>query len=64
VVLDGRTGKERQMKEDFAEKIVDAVLQMQKGSPIKDFLSDSEIEEALSMLADVLVITGVKLPED
>jgi hypothetical protein len=52
------------MKEDFAEKIVDAVLQMQKGSPIKDFLSDSEIEEALSMLADVLVITGVKLPED
>jgi hypothetical protein len=52
------------MNEDFAEKIVDAVLQYQKGSPIKDFLSDAEIDEALSMLADILVCTGVKLPEE
>lgn len=46
------------------EKIVWAVVQMQKGSPLKDFLTDEEIEEALSMLADVLVVTGVRLIGD
>lgn len=48
------------MKEDFLEKIVDAVWESQKGSPIKDFLSAAEITEALSMLADILVATGVQ----
>jgi hypothetical protein len=46
------------------EKIVDAVRQMQKGCSLKDFLTDAEIEEAVSMLADVLVCTGVELVED
>jgi len=41
------------------EKIVDAVRQMQKGCPLKDFLTDVEIEEAMSMLADILIVTGV-----
>ena len=45
---------------DLQTKIVDAVLQMQKGRPINDFLDDGEIEEALSMLADILFITGVQ----
>jgi hypothetical protein len=40
------------------EKIVDAVRQMQKGCPLKDFLTDAEIEEAMSMLADILIVTG------
>ena len=44
---------------DFQTKIVNAVIEMQKGSPIKDYLSDQEIEEALEMLGDILVVTGV-----
>jgi hypothetical protein len=52
------------MKKDFAEKIVDAVIQEQKGSPIRDFLTDAEISEALSMLADILFCTGVRIVED
>jgi hypothetical protein len=52
------------MKEDFLEKIVGAVWESQKGSPVKDFLSDDEITEALSMLADILVATGVQLKEN
>jgi len=44
---------------DFQTKIVNAVIQMQIGSPLKDFLDDSEIEEAITMLADILVVTGV-----
>jgi hypothetical protein len=43
------------------EKIVDAALQLQQGNPLKDFLDDAEIEEAISMLADVLIATGVRL---
>jgi hypothetical protein len=46
------------------EKILDAVRQMQKGCSLKDFLTDAEIEEAVSMLADVLMCTGVRLVED
>ena len=46
------------------EKIVHAVWQMQEGRPLKDFLTDAEIDEAVSMLADVLVCTGVRLVED
>jgi hypothetical protein len=40
------------------EKIVDAVRQMQKGCPLKDFLTDSQIEEAVTMLADILIVAG------
>jgi len=46
------------------EKIVRASLETQKGCSLKDFLSDEEIEEAIHMLADVLVVTGVSLPEE
>jgi len=44
---------------DIQEKVVNAVLEMQKGSPLRDFLTDAEIEEALSMFADVLVTLGI-----
>ena len=37
------------------EKIVYAHLECAKGSPIKDFLEEEEIEEALAMLADALI---------
>jgi len=43
------------------EKIVNAALQVQAGCSLKDFLDDAEIEEAISMLADVLIATGVRL---
>ena len=41
------------------EKIVYAHIEAEKGSPIKDFLTDEEINEALAMLADVLVALQV-----
>jgi hypothetical protein len=46
---------------DLQQKVVYAVLEMQKGSPLTDFLTDSEIEEALSMFADVLISLGIQL---
>jgi hypothetical protein len=45
---------------DLQQKVVYAVLE-QKGSPLTDFLTDSEIEEALSMFADVLISLGIQL---
>jgi hypothetical protein len=51
-------------KRPFEEEVVYAALQNQKGSPLKDFLSDDDIEKAVQMLADILVVTGVKIPED
>jgi hypothetical protein len=47
----------------LAEKVVHAVWQEQCGSPIKDFLTDQDILEALYMLADILVCTGVPTGE-
>lgn len=46
---------------DLQEKVVKAVLEMQKGSSLKDFLTDQEIEEALSMFADVLISLGINV---
>ena len=37
------------------EKIVHAHLECEKGSPIRDFLDEEEIEEAIAMLADTLI---------
>jgi hypothetical protein len=39
-------------------------LQVQAGCSLKDFLDDDEIEEAISMLADVLIATGVRLDHE
>jgi len=46
---------------NLQEKVVWAVLEMQKGSSLKDFLTDQEIEEALSMFADVLISLGINV---
>lgn len=51
------------MKRTFEERVVYAAKANQEGSPIKDFLSDEEIEQAIQMLADVLVVTGVRLTD-
>ena len=34
---------------DIQQKVVNAVLEMQKGSPLKDFLTEEDIEEALTV---------------
>ena len=44
---------------DFQTKIVNAVVQVENGCSLKDFLSDDEIVDAIVMLADILVVTGV-----
>ena len=49
---------------DFQTKVVNAMVQVEKGCSLKDFLSDQEIIEALAMFADILVITGVLPVED
>jgi len=41
------------------EKIVYAHIESEKGSPIRDFLDEEEIEEAIAMLADVLIALRV-----
>jgi hypothetical protein len=51
------------MNKHLAEKVVHAVWQEQCGSSLKDFLTDHEILEALNMLADILVCTGVSTGE-
>ena len=51
------------MNMDLQEKVVYAVVEMQKGSSLKDFLTEAEIEEALSMFADVLISLGTPIKE-
>lgn len=47
------------MNEDLSYKVMKAVYYLLEGVPLKDFLSDSETEEALCMLADILCIAGI-----
>jgi hypothetical protein len=49
---------------NFQEKILDALIQVEKGCSLKDFLTDDEILEALGMLGDILICTGVRLPPE
>jgi len=42
---------------DFQTKVVNAMVQVEKGCSLKDFLDDEEIIEALAMLADILVVS-------
>jgi len=48
----------------FEQKIINAVKCVDNGDPIKDFLNESEIIEALKILADIYTVTGVKMPEN
>lgn len=49
---------------DFQQRIVRAAQQSQEGTPLKDLLDESELFDALQMLADILVTTGVRMPTD
>ena len=47
------------MNEDLSYTVMKAVYYHLDGIPLKDFISDSEIAEALCMLADILCIAGI-----
>jgi len=48
----------------FEQKIIHAVIQMENGDPLKDFLEYHEVEQAIKILSDIYTVTGVSLPED
>ncbi len=48
----------------FEQRVMLAAHEIDKGNPLKDFLSDEEAELAIKTLADVYVVTGVKFPGD
>jgi hypothetical protein len=47
---------------NLQEKVLDALVQVDKGSPLKDFLTDDEIFEAICMLGDILICAGFATP--
>ena len=48
----------------FEQRIMIAAHEIDKGNPLKDFLSAEDTEIAVKTLADVYVVTGVKFPDD
>lgn len=49
---------------DFEQKVIAAVRGLDDGNPLKDYLTQGEIEQAIKVLADVYTVTGVKMPEN
>jgi hypothetical protein len=54
-----RLAAESKHADDFEQKIVNASWQIMQGDPLKDFLTDAEIEEAVKKLADIYTAIGV-----
>jgi hypothetical protein len=48
----------------FEQQVVKASQELQSGTPLKDVLNAEDVERAVNMLADVFVVTGVRLPSD
>ena len=48
----------------FEQRVMLAAHEIDKGNPLKDFLSAEDIDLAVKTLADVYVVTGVKFPDD
>jgi hypothetical protein len=44
----------------FKDKIIDASLAIQSGDPLKDFLDEDDIKQAINILADIFVSSGEK----
>lgn len=53
-----------QQERSFEQRVMLAAHEIDKESPLKDFLSEEEAELAIKTLADVYVVTGVKFPGD
>ena len=47
----------------FQQKIILAMMQVEQGEPLKDFLADEEIEQGLQVLADIFIAAGIPIPE-
>jgi len=48
----------------FEQRVMIAAHEIDKGNPLKDFLTQEEIDLAVKTLADVYIVTGVKFPGD
>ncbi len=48
----------------FEQRVMLAAHEIDKGNPLKDFLSAEDTDLAVKTLADVYVVTGVKFPDD
>ena len=48
----------------FEQRVIEAARRIEDGHPLKDFLESGEIEQAISALADIYTVTGVRMPED
>ena len=48
----------------FEQRVMLAAHEIDKGHPLKDFLSAEDTDLAVKTLADVYVVTGVKFPDD
>lgn len=46
------------------EKVIRAAIEIQKGSSLKDFLTDEEIHESILMLGDILTCAGYTEPDE
>jgi cell division protein YceG involved in septum cleavage len=46
----------------FEQKVIRAARFLENGDPLKDVLSQSEIETAIKTLAEVYTVTGVLMP--
>ena len=46
------------------EKVLRAVIEVEKGSSLKDFLDEDEILDAINMLGDILICAGFNIPEE
>ena len=48
----------------FEQRVMLAAHEIDKGNPLKDFLSAEDTDLAVKTLADVYVVTGVKFPDN
>ena len=48
----------------FEQKVIVACRNTEEGHPLKDFLTQDEIHQAIMVLGDIYTVTGVTLPGD
>ena len=53
-----------QQERSFEQRVMLAAHEIDKGNPLKDFLSEEDAGRSIKTLADVYVVTGVKFPVD
>jgi hypothetical protein len=48
----------------FEQQVIAAALGLDNGDPLRDYLTDEDVEQCIKTLADVYTVTGVQMPED